>query len=33
QSTWTAHSRVEALASGQLQMRIPDPAEIRMVNP
>ena len=33
QSTWTAHSRIEALASGQLKMRIPDAAEIRMVAP
>jgi len=33
QSTWTAHSRIEALASGQLKMRIPDAAEIKMVAP
>jgi cell division protein FtsL len=33
QSTWTAHSRIEALASEQLKMRIPDAAEIRMVAP
>lgn len=33
QSTWTAHGRVESLASQQLQMRIPDPAEVRMVAP
>ncbi|MDE1166854.1 MAG: cell division protein FtsL [Pseudomonas sp.] len=33
QSTWTAHSRIEALASDQLKMRIPDAAEIRMVAP
>ena len=33
QSTWTAHSRVESLAGQQLQMRIPDPAEVRMVAP
>ncbi|MCO6058144.1 cell division protein FtsL [Pseudomonas sp. MOB-449] len=33
QSTWTAHNRIESLASEQLQMRIPDPAEIRMVAP
>lgn len=33
QSTWTAHSRIEALASDQLKMRIPDPEEIKMVAP
>jgi len=33
QSTWTAHSRIEALAAEQLKMRIPDAAEIRMVAP
>jgi len=33
QSTWTAHNRIEALASEQLKMRIPDPAEVRMVAP
>lgn len=33
QSTWTAHNRIEALASERLQMRIPDPAEVRMVRP
>lgn len=33
QSTWTAHNRIETLASGQLSMRIPDPAEVRMVAP
>ncbi|HEY8330294.1 Cell division protein FtsL [compost metagenome] len=33
QSTWTAHSRIEALASEQLQMRIPEPGEVRMVAP
>lgn len=33
QSTWTAHSRVESLAGQQLEMRIPDPAEVRMVAP
>ncbi len=31
QSTWTAHSRIETLASEQLKMRIPEPAEVRMV--
>ncbi|AOE83668.1 cell division protein FtsL [Pseudomonas sp. TCU-HL1] len=33
QSTWTAHNRIESLASEQLRMRIPDPTEIRMVAP
>ncbi|MEQ7920775.1 cell division protein FtsL [Xanthomonas sp. WHRI 1810A] len=33
QSTWTAHSRIEALATEQLKMRIPDAADIRMVTP
>ncbi|MFG0382985.1 cell division protein FtsL [Pseudomonas sp. zbq_18] len=33
QSTWTAHNRIEALASEQLRMRIPEPAEVQMVAP
>ncbi len=33
QSTWTAHSRIETLASEQLDMRIPEAAEVRMVAP
>lgn len=33
QSTWTAHSRIENLASEQLHMRIPAADEIRMVAP
>ncbi|MCY1261802.1 Cell division protein FtsL [compost metagenome] len=33
QSTWTAHSRIEALATEQLKMRVPDPVEIMMVAP
>jgi cell division protein FtsL len=33
QSTWTAHNRIEALASEQLKMRIPDAAEVRLVAP
>jgi cell division protein FtsL len=33
QSTWTAHNRIESLASEQLKLRIPDPAEVRMVAP
>ena len=33
QSTWTAHNRIEALAAGQLTMRIPEPTEVQMVAP
>ncbi|MHA6492636.1 cell division protein FtsL [Pseudomonas borbori] len=33
QSTWTAHNRIEALASEQLKMRIPEAAEVQMVAP
>jgi cell division protein FtsL len=33
QSTWTAHGRIEKLASEQLQMRTPEPGEVRMVAP
>ena len=33
QSTWTAYSRIETLATGQLKMRVPDPSEIIMVAP
>ncbi|WP_439859593.1 cell division protein FtsL [Pseudomonas sp. MBLB4136] len=33
QSTWTAHNRIEALASDKLKMRIPDAAEVRLVTP
>jgi cell division protein FtsL len=33
QSTWTAQSRIESLATEQLQMRIPDAAQVRMVAP
>lgn len=33
QSTWTAHNRIEALATERLQMHIPDPAAVRMVRP
>ena len=33
QSTWTAHNRIEALASEQLKMNIPDQAAVRMVRP
>ena len=30
-STWSAHARVERLARTQMKMRLPDPAEIRLV--
>ena len=33
QSTWTAHSRIEMLASEQLKMRAPAADEVRMVAP
>jgi cell division protein FtsL len=33
QSTWTAHNRIETLASEQLRMRVPQAAEIRLVAP
>ena len=33
QSTWTAQSRIESLAAEQLQMRIPDADQVRMVAP
>lgn len=33
QSTWTAHNRIEALATERLGMRIPDAGEVRMVAP
>ena len=33
QSTWTAHNRIEPLATEQLKMRIPDAAQVRMVTP
>lgn len=33
QSTWTAHSRIEGLATDQLKMRVSDPTEIIMVAP
>ncbi len=33
QSTWTAHGRVEQLATGKLGMRVPDTADVRMVTP
>ncbi|ACO77544.1 cell division protein FtsL [Azotobacter vinelandii CA] len=33
QSTWTAHGRVETLATETLKMRVPDAAEVRLVAP
>ena len=33
QSTWTAHNRIETLATERMSMRIPDAAEVRMVAP
>jgi cell division protein FtsL len=33
QSTQASHARVEQLAREQLQMRLPDPREIRVVGP
>lgn len=33
QSTWTAHNRIESLASETLKMRIPEAAEVRLVAP
>jgi cell division protein FtsL len=33
QSTWAMHSRIEKIASGQLQMRVPPAARIQLVAP
>ncbi len=33
QSTWTAHNRIEAIATEHLHMRIPDPEQVRMIAP
>lgn len=33
QSTWTAHSRIETLASEQLKMYIPAAIDVRLVAP
>ncbi|MDY3197363.1 MAG: cell division protein FtsL [Pseudomonadaceae bacterium] len=33
QSTWTAHSRVESIATRQLGMRVPEPSEVILVRP
>ena len=32
-STWTAHNRIETIATDRLSMRIPDAAEVQMVAP
>jgi cell division protein FtsL len=31
QSTWAMHSRIEKIASGILQMRVPPPARVRLI--
>lgn len=33
QSTWTAHNRIETLASERLGMHIPGPADVQLVRP
>lgn len=33
QSTWTAHSRVENIATRQLGMSVPEPSEVILVRP
>jgi len=33
QSTWTAHSRVETLATNELKMRVPEASEVILVKP
>ncbi|MCC7258617.1 MAG: cell division protein FtsL [Gammaproteobacteria bacterium] len=33
QSTWSTHARVEQLARGEMHMRSPVPAELRLVAP
>lgn len=33
QSTWTAHSRIENLATDKLDMRVPEALEVRLVKP
>lgn len=33
QSTWAMHARVEKIASGQLHMKVPDAARVRIVAP
>ena len=31
QSTWATHARIEKIATGQLQMRLPDPKRIQTI--
>ena len=33
QSTWAMHARVEKIASGYLQMRVPSPDRVRVLGP
>ena len=33
QSTWAMHARIERIASGYLQMRVPPAARIRVIDP
>lgn len=33
QSTWTAHSRIETLATNELKMRVPEASEVILVQP
>lgn len=33
QSTWAVHSRIEQIASSQLQMRVPESARVRVIQP
>lgn len=33
QSTWATHSRIERIATNQLQMRVPPQARVRVVPP
>ncbi|PWT71094.1 MAG: cell division protein FtsL [Proteobacteria bacterium] len=33
QSTWAMHARVEKVAAGYLQMRVPAPERVRLVTP
>lgn len=33
QSTWAMHARIEKIASTRLQMKVPDPARIQIVQP
>ena len=31
QSTWAVHSRIEQIAASQLQMRVPEPARVKVI--